>query len=96
MQFRISRGQWHVDAIRKGINDVIPLDMLDMFSAEELQRMWCADVADLDFDDWKEHIMANENVHPESVQYFLQYLEKSSDERRRDVSQLNHLVIDHV
>ena len=86
LQFRISRGQKHIDAIRQGINDVIPLEILDTFSAEELQRWWCADIADLDVEDWKNHIHVEYGVSPKVIQYFYRYLDEATDERRRDVS----------
>ena len=85
LQFRVSRGQHHVDAIRKGISDVIPLETLDMFSAAELQQMWCAEIAPIDMEDWKNHIHVREDVAEQSAQFFLQYLDNASDKLRRDV-----------
>ena len=60
--------------------------MLDLFSAEELQGVWCADVADLDVEDWKDHIYVIRGVSPMVVKYFHRYLDEATDERRRHVS----------
>ena len=85
MQFRIGRHPIAINAIRKGFNEVIPLELLQMFTVEELQRFWCGE-KELNIAEWRANTHTSHGVDAVSVEYLWQWLEQASDNERRSVT----------
>jgi ubiquitin-protein ligase E3 C len=80
------RIQHHIEHIRLGINDVVPLDFFNMFNSTELQTLLSGSEAAIDVADWRE----NSSYHgfsgpddPVLIMFWRVVEEFSADERSR-------------
>ena len=96
MQFRINRGIKNIDAIRRGIADIIPLEILDLFTAEELHGLWCGQRVPLNIDHWQNLWTGYEDGVDEPTRHmFWRFVRESADDVQRDVSYLIQAMIDY-
>ena len=89
IQHRISRGQWVIDAIRQGINEILPIEWLNAFSTNVLKIMLCGAETPINPNTWGEYATSFMADPPptESVEHFWHWIYcDASDKDRRDVS----------
>lgn len=75
-QARVSRGQWVIDAIRTGIEEVLPLEWLTAFTTDNLKLRLCGVEAPISINEWNAHAVFNDD-RPEfvrSVRFFWEWI----------------------
>ena len=88
LQYRVGRRQYIIDAIREGFNEVIPIDMLDLFTAEQFRIMLCGLQAEIDVVAWRQWTNDYTYAPPaESVGFLFRFLAEAEDTERRLVLQ---------
>ena len=86
IQLRISRGQSNINAIRRGINEVYPIEYLNIFKANELQQMLCGTVGAINMVEFSENVVVQHGVSAQTEGFFWTWFAQANDTDRRHVS----------
>ena len=81
LQYRIGRSPHIMNAIREGINEVIPFVWLELFEPNEMKRFICGE-SNLDIAQWKEYTVVHAKVDQQSVGFFWRWLEEGTEQDR--------------
>lgn len=79
----VTRVRQQVEAVKKGIFEIIPFDALAVFSDHELEFLFCG-VSEIDFEDWKNNTLYRRySASDQVIQWFWKIVKEEFDNVKR-------------